>query len=119
MRELPDAWQPILEQVSDLVPALPDDGAIQLLQLWQQLPRQGRAHRKDQSAVDKLQRLVWRLHHSWADYRLGLTQQDGPLTNNGTEQAIGRCKVRSRSMRGFKTWSGVEATMLLTTRLAA
>jgi transposase-like protein len=116
---LPSEWEPILDQVSELVRALPEDGAIQLLQLWQQLPREGRAHRKDHTAVDKLRRLVWRLHHNWADYRLGLTQPDVPLTNNGTEQAIGRFKVRSRSVRGFKAWSGVDATMLLATRLAA
>jgi transposase-like protein len=112
-------WHGILDQVTALVRALPTDGAIQLLQLWQQLPREGRAHRKHDTALDKLRRLVWRLHHSWADYRLGLTQSDVPLTNNRTEQAIGRFKVRSRSVRGFKAWSGVEATMLLTTRLAA
>jgi hypothetical protein len=62
--------------------------------------------------------LIWQLHHSWGDYRLGPTHTDVPLTNNATEQAIGRFKVRSRSMHGFKAWSGVEATMLLTTRRA-
>jgi transposase-like protein len=114
---LGEEWHGILEQVTALVRTLPADGAIQLLQLWQRLPREGRAHRKDHTALDKLRRLVWRLHHNWADYRLGLSQPDVPLTNNGTEQAIGRFKVRSRSVRGFKAWSGVEAAVLLTTRL--
>lgn len=117
--QLAEHWHPVLDQVTTLVRTLPDDGAIQLLPQLQQLPKEGRAHRKDHTALDTLRRLVWRLNHSWADYRLGLTQPDVPLTNNGTEQAIGRFKVRSRSVRGFKAWSGVEATMLLTTRLAA
>jgi hypothetical protein len=117
--QLAEQWHPMRDQVVELVRTLPEEGATQLLQLWQHLPREGGAHRKDHTPLDTLRRLVCRLHHSWTDDRLGLTQRDIPLTNNGTEQAIGRFKVRSRTVRGFKAWSGVEATMLLTTRLAA
>jgi hypothetical protein len=117
--QLPDVWHPLLAQIATLVGTLPADGARELLQMWQQLPKEGRAHRKEHTAVDKLRRLVWQLHHGWDNYRLGVIQPAVPLTNNATEQAIGRFKVRSRSVRGFKAWSGVEATMLLTTRLTA
>jgi hypothetical protein len=57
--------------------------------------------------------MIWHLHHGWQTYRLTLEQADVPATNNGTEQAIGRFKGRSKSLRGFKAWSGVERTMLL------
>jgi hypothetical protein len=30
-----------------------------------------------------------------------------PWTNNGTEQAIGRMKMRSRTVRGYKTPTGL------------
>jgi hypothetical protein len=40
---------------------------------------------------------------------LYLIRQDVPGTNNRTEQAIGRWRVRSKSVRGFKSWAGMEA----------
>ena len=38
---------------------------------------------------------------------LFLEQDDVPATNNDTERAIGRWRIRSHSMRGFKTWAGL------------
>jgi len=69
--------------------------------------------------LDRLRQLLARLHRDWQSYRHMLQQRDVPTTNNATEQAIGRFKVRSRSMRGLKAWSGMEAAMLLTSGTAA
>ena len=89
-----------------------------MLALWQQLPKAG-AVTQARTALDKLRQLSARLHRDWHSYRLAGQHTDVPPTNNGTEQAIGRCKIRSRSVRGWKPWSGVEASMLLTSGTAA
>jgi hypothetical protein len=36
-----------------------------------------------------------------------------PWTNNSTEQAIGRMKMRSQTVRGYKSWPGMQAALLL------
>ncbi len=36
-----------------------------------------------------------------------------PTTNNRTEQAIGRFRIRAEAMRGIKSWEGLEAALLL------
>lgn len=35
------------------------------------------------------------------------------MANNPTEQAIGRRKRRARTVRGYKSWNGMEAGLLL------
>ena len=35
-----------------------------------------------------------------------------PWTNNVSEQMIARIKMRARTVRGYKSWSGMEAGML-------
>jgi len=47
-------------------------------------------------------------------YRVFDWQKDVPWTNDGTEQVIGRMKVRSRTMRGYKTKSGMLSGVMLT-----
>jgi len=34
-------------------------------------------------------------------------QPDVPWTNNPTEQVIGKMKMRTRTVRGYKNWSGM------------
>jgi transposase-like protein len=110
------AWGTVIDEVWQLVRTLPADGAHHLLQLWAQLPAEGAAFRQ-KTALDRLRQVIWHLHHGWQTYRLALEQADVPATNNGTEQAIGRFKQRSRSVRGFKAWCGVEAALLLSSGL--
>jgi DNA-directed RNA polymerase subunit RPC12/RpoP/transposase-like protein len=109
-------WQHVIDEVWELVRTLPPDGAQRLLQLWAQLPAEGAAFRR-KTALDKLRQVIWHLHHGWQTYRLALNEPDVPQTNNRTEQAIGRFKGRSKTIRGFKAWSGVERTMLLSSGL--
>ena len=56
---------------------------------------------------------LWpRLSQQWAKYRLWLVEPGVPSTNNRTEHAIGRPKAaRARTVRGFKTFAGVESAL--------
>ena len=61
----------------------------------------------------RLQKLLLRLSDNWHCYRLFLEQGDVPATNNATERSIGRWRIRSHSVRGFKTWSGLVSVFTL------
>lgn len=51
--------------------------------------------------------LSLRLSERWQSYRLAADRADVPRTNNRAEQAIGRLKVRSRTVRGYKSVAGL------------
>jgi hypothetical protein len=53
-----------------------------------------------------------KLHENWQKYTLDRRDASVPATNNATEQAIGKWRIRSRSTRGFKSWAGMEAAFL-------
>jgi transposase-like protein/DNA-directed RNA polymerase subunit RPC12/RpoP len=110
------AWETVISEVWHLARTLPPDGAQRLLHVWAQLPAEGAAFRQ-KTALDRLRQIIWHLHHGWQTYRLTLERGDVPRTNNGTEQAIGRFKSRSRQVRGHKARSGVERTLLLSSGL--
>ncbi len=108
----------LITEVWELVRTLPMDGAQRLLQLWAQLPAEGAAFRQ-KTALDRLRHIIQHLHHGWQTYRLAAERGDVPRTNNGTEQAIGRFKSRSKQVRGHKAWSGVERTLLVSSGMRA
>jgi hypothetical protein len=60
-----------------------------------------------------LRNLLIRLSEHWHTYRVFDWDKDVPWTNNGTEQVIGRMKMRSRTVRGYKTEPGMLAGLLL------
>ncbi len=86
-----------------LVRELPADGGDRLLRL----ERRVRASPKlRQLVVDLLGRWPALVHHQdrpWV-----------PTTNNRTEQAIGKSKVRFKTVRGFKSAAGALASIALT-----
>ncbi len=110
---VPPEWVWVLEQAKIILDELPMDGDHQLVDLYQQVtvPRQGR----DQplTPVDKLRWLLIRLSENWHRYRVFDWQPDVPWTNNGSEQSIGRMKMRSRTVRGYKSNPGMLAALLL------
>lgn len=61
--------------------------------------------------MQKLAGLIIRLCEHWKRYRLFLTEEGKalrvPATNNLTEQMIGNGKMRSRTVRGYKSNGGV------------
>lgn len=111
---LPAEWQETLAEIKRLIEELPTDGDKRLLALWKKIPA-NRAGRRDQSfsPLDQLRLLLVRLAENWARFRVFDWQPDVPWTNNRTEQAIGRMKMRARTVRGYKSWSGMQNGLFL------
>ena len=106
IRELPEQWHWILEQVRTIVTDLPANGGRQLLELYKQVP--GNLTRdRERTAVDRLRHLLIRLSESWERYTAFYHDPGIPWTNNRTEQAIGRMKMRAETVRGYKTSAGL------------
>ncbi|HMD88274.1 MAG TPA: transposase, partial [Anaerolineaceae bacterium] len=61
---------------------------------------------------DHLRDLLVRLANHWDHHRVFDWQPDVPWTNNPTEQAIGRMKMRARTARGYKTRSGMASGLM-------
>jgi hypothetical protein len=45
----------------------------------------------------------------WPKYRVIDWQPEVPWTNNATERTIGKMKIRARTVRGYKNWSGMQS----------
>jgi hypothetical protein len=103
----------VIEETKTLIEELPIQGDRRLVELWRQIPetRQGRKG-SELSPLDQLRFLLVRLAQHWSRYRLFDWQPDVPWTNNPTEQAIGRMKMRARTVRGYKTWAGMASGLM-------
>jgi len=110
---VPAEWRWVVEETKTLVKELPLHGDRRLLELWRQIPetRQGRSG-SELSPLDQLRNLLVRLAEHWAHYRVFDWQPDVPWTNNPTEQVIGKMKMRARTVRGYKTWSGMVSGLM-------
>jgi len=118
-------WLSVIAQVRWLVEQMPHDGGEQLLDLWQKVQKECgyRKRLEEDSPLQKLARLILALSENWRKYRLYLTEKGAqlgvPATNNMTEQMIGNGKIRSRTVRGYKSVGGVLAAfMVCAARLA-
>jgi transposase-like protein len=105
---VPKEWLWVLDEVKQLLADLPLEGNKRLLELYMQIPERYSSEEKSWSALALLRQLVLRLSEHWISYRVFAWQKDVPWTNNGTEQVIGRMKMRSRTVREYKS----EQTML-------
>jgi len=110
---IPHEWGWILEEVRQLLEVLPFEGSKRLYELWKLLP--GRTSKPDQTRtpLEQLRDLLLRLSEHWHTYTLFQSEPAVPWTNNATEQAIGRMKMRARTVRGYKSWPGMQAGLLL------
>lgn len=110
---IPAEWVWVIEETKILIEELPIQGDRRLLELWRQIPetRQGR-NGSDYSPLDQLRFLLVRLAQNWARYRVFDWQPDVPWTNNPTEQVIGKMKMRSRTVRGYKNWPGMKSGLM-------
>ena len=106
-KKLGDEWAEPLDEVRLLLRELPPDGGHRIYQLYRQVKAPPRIYNQPMHPLARLQKLLLRLSDNWSSYRLFLEQGDVPATNNATERSIGRWRVRSRSVRGFKTWPGL------------
>ena len=110
---LPAEWVWVLEEIQELMEFLPPDGNKKLYALWKQMP--GRRSKQNQSrlALEQLRDLLLRLSHDWQRYCVFQFEPCVPWTNNVTERAIGKMKMRARTVRGYKSWRGMEAGLLV------
>jgi transposase-like protein len=112
-------WPRVVMEVRCLVEELPEKGDERLLELWQKLQQEcgWRKRRAQNTALQSLARLILQLMENWRGYRLYLTEQGAqlgvPATNNLTEQMIGNGKIRSRTVRGYKSQGGALAAFVV------
>jgi len=110
---VPREWLWVLDEIRELLETLLPDGSKRLYALWKQLP--GRHSKLDQARtpLEQVRDLLLRLSEHWHKYCTFQSEPIVPWTNNATERAIGRMKMRARTVRGYKSWSGMEAGFLL------
>lgn len=106
-RHLGDEWRPTLAAVRRIVRERAADGDAQLLDIWHTLQDVPHARAGARTPQARLWLLTLRLSEHWHSYRVAAERADVPTTNNRTEQAIGRLKVRSRTVRGYKSVAGL------------
>lgn len=111
-KQLPDEHHPLIDEVWQIMKDRPAQGRARLFELWRSLPAR-RTRNQRTSALYRLRLLILRLHEKWERYTLDQRQPDVPATNNATERAIGRWRIRSHATRGFKSRAGLEAAFLL------
>ena len=105
-QKLPIEWSWMTEQIKHILEDLPPDGSKLLLEMYKQLP--GNLKRDQEwTAIDELRHLLIRLSDHWDRYTTFFLDPGIPWTNNRTEQAIGRMKIRAKTTRGYKTKSGM------------
>jgi len=102
LRKLP-GQEPVKEVVRELVRDFPPWGERALRELAKVLRRHVPWRRFLSELADK-----------WASLRWFLDHPGVPATNNVTERAIGRSKVRYKTMRGFKSEEGMLNLVALT-----
>lgn len=110
---IPKEWLWVLDEIRQLIDFLPLEGSKTLYTLWKQLPGRRSLPRQARSAMEQLRDLLLRLSEHWQNYCTFQSEPQIPWTNNATEQAIGRMKMRARTVRGYKTWQGMQAGLLL------
>jgi len=111
--QVPKACLGLVEEVEFLIKELPALGDQRLYEMWEELLSARSAKAAERRALKQLRELLLRLSQHWQTYRTFLRVQDVPWTNNGSEQAIGKMKMRARTVRGYKTWPGMQTGMLL------
>jgi transposase-like protein len=110
---VPKEWLWVLEEIKAVLEQLPPEGGRRLFELWKQIPERRIGQEGVLTPLAQLRKLLIRMSEDWPNYRAFDYQKEVPWTNNGTEQVIGRMKVRSRTVRGYKTKSGMLSGLIL------
>ena len=111
---VPKDWQWILDEIEQLIEFLPAQGDKRLYALWKQLAIRRTGRGQPLTALEQLRSLLLRLSQHWQSYCTFQHEPEVPWTNNATERAIGRMKMRARTVRGYKTWPGMHNGLLIT-----
>lgn len=89
-------WDWHKERLKELVKGLPAQGGKELLSMEKQL-----------RTAPALRDLVVDMLGRWPTLRCYQRVKDVPSTNNATERAIGRSKIRYKTLRGYKSMTGM------------
>ena len=92
-----DGWDWVKARIWRLLTELPFDGDVELLRL-ERMVRDGDA---------TLRRMCVELSGKWRALLCHRRRGDVPWTNNVTERAIGRSKIRYKTVRGYKSEDGM------------
>lgn len=112
-------WPGVIAELKQLVEDMPLKGDDRLMELWRQVQKEcgWRKRREQDTPLQSLARLILQLMENWRRYSFYLTERGAqlgvPATNNLTEQMIGNGKIRSRTVRGYKSRGGVLAAFLV------
>jgi transposase-like protein len=98
-----EGWEEEKALIREVVRALPADGGDRLLALERRVVRSPPLRRLVVELLGRWPALVYHQGRPWV-----------PATNNRTEQAIGKSKVRFKTVRGFKSVTGMLAGITLT-----
>jgi hypothetical protein len=110
---VPEDYLWMVYEIKSLWAELPPGGSHRLFELWKQISEKHGSPTKSHSALTQLRELLIRLSEYWSSYQVFDWQKDIRWTNNLTEQAIGRMNMRSRVVRGYKSWKGMWAAGVL------
>jgi transposase-like protein len=110
---VPKEYLWVIDEAYDLLAELPGAGSRRLFELWKQIPERQVGVSGRRTPLSQLRHLLLRMSEHWDSYRVFAWQEHVPWTNNGTEQVIGRMKMRSRTVRGYKSWQGMQAALWL------
>jgi len=111
---LPPEWIGVAEEVHHILRDLPPEGDKRLVAMSRQFPPSSWGQTGHPlSPVDKLRSMIVRLAENWAKFRVFDWQEGVPWTNNPTEQVIGKMKMRARTVRGYKNWSGMASGLMV------
>lgn len=110
---VPKQWLWCLQEARDLLDVLHPQASQRLYALWKQLPGRRSGANKSRSPLEQLRDLLLRLSRDWHIYCTFQSEPQVPWTNNATERAIGKMKMRARTVRGYKSWQGMQSGLLL------
>jgi len=111
--KLPREWLWVVGEIQELMAELPPEGDRRLYALWKQVAVKRGKGNNPLTPLDQLRDLLIRLSENWGSFCAFYTDPAIPWTNNGTEQVIGRMKMRARTVRGYKTWPGMQTGLML------
>lgn len=107
-KSLEEIYQPMVKEAYQIMNDLPPEGDKRLLALYRQLPqfRQWKSGRT-MSPLERFRLLLIRLSENWERFCVFQWHDKVPWTNNLSEQCICKMKVRSRTVRGYKSIDGM------------
>ncbi len=98
-----EGWEEEKARIREIVRELPSDGGERLLRLERRVRASPELRRLAVDLIGRWPAMVYHQGRPWV-----------PNTNNRTEQAIGKSKVRFKTVRGFKSMAGMLAGVALT-----